>query len=336
MPACVLAAVAATAFADLHFLAVADWGGLPVWPWTTPAQRRVAAALGAAAEAHDSAFVLSLGDHFYYRGVRSADDARWRRGFEDVYTHDALRGDGFWRAVAGNHDHAGNVSAQLAYAARPGSLWYYPSLQYRWREVLRDEERTSVDFVLIDTYVLCGGRSDRRRPPRGAARAAAEEAWRWLEGALAESASADFLVVGGHYPVHSPAGHGPTACLRRRLEPLLRSHRASVYLSGHDHALFHVGPPLSPAAVQYHGVGAGLLTSASARHAHTVPHGQLRFHQRGRRFANVVESGGFVGCSVSAAGLTVTHYGADGNALHAATVPPRATECEATGEAGIT
>ena len=30
------------AYADLHFLAIADWGGLPVWPYWTPGQRKVA------------------------------------------------------------------------------------------------------------------------------------------------------------------------------------------------------------------------------------------------------------------------------------------------------
>lgn len=329
LPAAMAAALpSCQPFADLHFLAVADWGGLPVWPYTTPAQRKVAAALGNIAEAHDSAFALSLGDHFYYHGVRSADDPRWRRTFERVYTHDALRYDGFWRAVAGNHDHLGNISGQLEYAARPNSAWHYPALQYRWRETLPDEAGTTVEFILIDTYLLCGGKSERQRPPRGAAAATAEKHWEWLEAALAESHDADYLVVGGHYPVHSPARHGPTAYLRRRLEPLLRKHRASVYFSGHDHALFHIGPPLNPSAPQYHGVGAGVVTSSSARHLHTVPHGHLRFHARGKRklhgkLINMVRGGGFAAGSVSAQGLTVTHYDGDGNVLHAATVPPR-------------
>ena len=35
-----------------------------------------------------------------------------------------------------HHDHAGNITAQLAYAARPGSRWRYPALQHAWRETL--------------------------------------------------------------------------------------------------------------------------------------------------------------------------------------------------------
>ena len=325
---------ALTAFSDFHFLALADWGGLPVWPWASPAQKRVAAAMGELAERHSSAFVLSLGDHFYFSGVRSVRDARWRRTFEQVYDHPSLSGAGFWKCVAGNHDHDGNITAQLAYAAQPNSRWDYPSLQHQWRSTVDDEARTTIDFVLIDTQLLCGMPKGSRKLDRHTARH-----WAWVEGALA-AADADYLVVGGHYPIESPAGHGPSACLRKRLEPLLRAGRATVYFSGHDHAMFHVGaaarastpslapPPLSPPpppphVVQYHGVGAGFVTSCSAKHAKSIrPKGDLRFHRRGVRPTNVLE-GGFAGVSVSAEGMTVTHYGSEGEVMYAHTAMPR-------------
>ena len=212
-------------FADLHFLAVGDWGGLPFPPWASPAQLGVARAMGEVASQQNSSFVLSVGDHFYFRGVRSADDKRWRRSFEQVYDHESLSGPGFWRAVAGNHDHEGNITGQLAYASRPSSRWHYPSLQYSWREELQDDAGTSVDFVMLDTVMLCG--LPRRASYRW--RESAEH-WRWAKEALLGSGAA-FLVVAGHYPVHSPSSHGPTECLVRRLEPLLRRSRASVYLS---------------------------------------------------------------------------------------------------------
>ncbi len=312
-------------FADLSFLAVADWGGLPIYPWVTPAQRRVAAAMAKVSRRHRSAFVLSLGDHFYFHGVRSANDARFRRTFERVYHQASLQGAGFWRCVAGNHDHAGNVTAQLAYAAAKHSRWHFPSLQYRWRQELGDEERTSVEFVLIDTVELCG--MPRRKPSR----ARAEERWRWVERALRAAENASYLVVGGHYPVHSPSSHGPTACLRKRLVPLLEASRATLYLSGHDHSLFHVGAraTTAPHPPQYHGVGAGFGARRTARHASSLPRNTpLRFHYQrlrsGRRLARFdMMHGGFAGVSVSGTGLTVTHYDSEAQLLHRATVPPR-------------
>jgi tartrate-resistant acid phosphatase type 5 len=308
--------------ASLHFLVAADWGGLPVWPWVTPAQRGVAAAMGRVAEAEHSAFCLSLGDHFYFHGVRSAEDKRWRRTFERPFSAPALKAPGFFRVVAGNHDHAGNISAQLAYASRPRSRWRYPALQHAWRETLADEQRTSVAFVLIDTVELCGMPRARGAPPR------ATRAWAWVERALAAAEDADYIVVGGHYPVHSPSSHGPTACLQRRLQPLLRRHRASVYVSGHDHALFHVtddggGAEGGASPVQFHGVGAGFMTTNSRRHAHTCA-AQLRFHHRHARTRDALVAGGFAGVRVtSGEGMTVEHIDSEGRTLYSHTVPPR-------------
>jgi len=319
-------------FADLHFLAVGDWGGLPVPPWVTPAQQRVASAMGTIAERHGSSFVLSLGDHFYFHGVRNADDPRWRRTFERVYQHEALSGAGFWCAVAGNHDHDGTVQAQLDYAARPESRWYYPALQYKWREELPDERGTTVDIVMLDSVLLCGQPKRSRYGQRETT-----ASWRWAEEALLGS-TADYLIVASHFPVHSPSSHGPTDCLLRRLKPLLERSHASIYLSGHDHALFHIGAALPHQSLagsaspptQFHGVGAGFALSRSARHLHTVPAGQLRFFRRASGKLKKLFEGGFAGVSVSAEGLTVTHYDERGQRLHRHTTVPRSREaCEA-------
>jgi hypothetical protein len=175
-------------------------------------------------------------------------------------------------------------------------------------------------------------RQPKRPPPRDA-----QQHWQWVRAALANSTGSSFLVVGGHYPIHSPSAHGGDECLRHRLEPLLRRARTSVYLSGHDHALFHIGGAAAH-AVQYHGVGAGFHSSPSRKHAHTVPRGHLRFHRRGRRRNLYGLEGGFVGVSVSAAGLTVTHIGANGKQLHRHTALPRyssSSQTTATGRGGL-
>jgi len=227
---------------DLHFLVTADWGGLPVWPWATPGQQKVAASAGRLARARRSAFALSLGDHFYFHGVRSVNDPRWRRTFERVFAARSLQGAGFWRIAAGNHDHKGNMSAQLAYAARPRSRWHYPALQHAWVEVLVPGERSGRDalarggggrgtagagevhelgpsagaekevviaFILIDTVMLCGPSSSRLKPlPLATTRrwGGSDRHWAWLEATLGQVADADFIVLGESLGLER--GHG--------------------------------------------------------------------------------------------------------------------------------
>jgi len=206
----------------LHFLITADWGGLPKWPWVTPGQQKVAASLGRLASARRSAFALSLGDHFYADGVQSVEDPRWRQTFELAYSAKALQGEGFWRIVAGNHDHKGNMSAQLAYAARDGARWRYPALQHSWTEVLDAdgagdrgtagagggherrpsagaEKEVVAGFILIDTVLLCGMGSVHFKPlPESTTRmwGDRDSHWAWLEATLGQMKHADYIVVG--------------------------------------------------------------------------------------------------------------------------------------------
>lgn len=58
--------------------------------------------------------VLLLGDNFYPDGVVSIDDPQWDSAFQDVYPLDPL--DMEFCAILGNHDHNGNIQAQVEYA----------------------------------------------------------------------------------------------------------------------------------------------------------------------------------------------------------------------------
>ena len=91
------------------FLAIGDFG----MGDGTPAQREVAAAMDRAAAECGAKWVLGLGDNFYEWGVENLQDPLWRSHFFDVYdTGHALQIP--WYLALGDHDHCGNVSAEVA------------------------------------------------------------------------------------------------------------------------------------------------------------------------------------------------------------------------------
>ena len=86
--------------------------------------------------------------------MTDVDDPRFKETFEDVFTADDLQGAGFFKVIAGNHDHYGNVSAQIAYAARENSRWYV-----RRAEV----SPTNRGDAAAATWIVRGDESRRRR-----------------------------------------------------------------------------------------------------------------------------------------------------------------------------
>ena len=64
---------------SLEFLVMSDWGGQAVAPYYTYAQKATATTMGKIALEHNAQFVLSLGDNFYNRGVKSTFDERFQQ-----------------------------------------------------------------------------------------------------------------------------------------------------------------------------------------------------------------------------------------------------------------
>ncbi|NXM50846.1 PPA5 phosphatase, partial [Gymnorhina tibicen] len=123
-----------------------------------------------------------------------------------------------------------------------------------------------------------------------------------------------FVLVAGHYPVWSVAKHGPTPCLVRLLRPLLRRHRVTAYLCGHDHNLQY----LEEGGVGYVLSGAGNFMEDSRPHDGSVPPGSLRFF-----FGTPTSPGGFAHLRLEPGAVTVTFLEATGRVLHRVTLPPR-------------
>jgi len=307
----VFGALLLSARAELNFMVMGDWGGAPSPIYSTPGEHATAASLGAEASKIGASFTLALGDNFYMQGITTDEhDARFKRTFEDVFTHESTQGDNFFKVLLGNHDHRGNTTAQIAYSAH-SPRWHMPAAWYNWVEEVGDG--STAEFVMIDTIILSGpsacpltdeewlGSDERMLEHRD--EALAQTQYEWLEATLAAS-TADFLFVSGHYPIWSVCEHGPTSSLVSYLKPLLEKYRVSVYFAGHDHCEQHVDEGIG---VQYHVVGAANLNSGSASNRAAVPAEHLKFLDLGSTIVHYAQ-GGFASVGVDKNGATVSHY----------------------------
>ena len=87
---------------------MADWGGSEAKPFTTEAELACGQSMGEMQPQVDAKFALALGDNFYSHGISSdVTDSRFNNTFENAFPSPNLMTDGFFRVVAGNHDHAG-------------------------------------------------------------------------------------------------------------------------------------------------------------------------------------------------------------------------------------
>jgi hypothetical protein len=108
----------------------------------------------------DSHFIwlprAGVGDNFYPAGVSSVNDKRFQETFEDAYKEPELQVP--WWHLAGNHDHRGNASAQVAYSAlSPGGRWRMPALWYTHSHHFIDTatNKTIVTQVCAGNWMGC-------------------------------------------------------------------------------------------------------------------------------------------------------------------------------------
>jgi acid phosphatase len=200
--------------AAVRFLVVGDWGtgaGL---------QKRVAEQMCAKSTAEQPSFIISTGDNIYNRGVDSVNDPQWKTKFEDIYSCDALKLP--WYAILGNHDHRGNIQAQIDYHAK-NPRWNMPARYYTFRQTAPDG--TSLEVFAIDTDPIVTGQRDF-----------VLEQERWLREQLGKS-QATWKIVLGHHMIRSHGGYGDQQVMIDHIKPLLDEYCVDVYLNGHDHDL---------------------------------------------------------------------------------------------------
>ncbi|XP_077981556.1 tartrate-resistant acid phosphatase type 5-like [Glandiceps talaboti] len=299
----------------LRFTVIGDWGGIPIFPYTSPFEVAVASTMGKIADNHGSQFTIALGDNFYETGVKDVNDKRFQETFENVFTASSLQQP--WYVCAGNHDHKGNITAQLAYTS-VSQRWNFPELYYSKRFTIPNSS-SSLLMVLIDTVILTGNTDDltpgtELEGPDDPVLADAQ--LQWIEATLKASTD-DYIIVGGHYPVWSIAEHGPNNLLVTQLKPLLEKYDVTAYLCGHDHNLQHLKENSS--SVDYFVIGAGDIVDPSTKHKDAVPPGSLKYH-----WADLLGLGGFGYIEATPQNMTVALYQAsNGKDVYKTVLNPR-------------
>lgn len=234
----------------MHFLAIGDWGGSSDSSPVTSAEKQVVDGMASvASDLGGVRFVLAEGDNFYSSGIHGDEHSqRFIQGFEDVFSQPELQCPFY--AIAGNHDHGGNVTAQVEFTHdSPSGRWKYPDFWYTFTESFKTSEgkTVSTQVVHIDTVTISGLSQDPEE--LGAEfdpevfeyhhmQAKADAQMQWLEETLAAS-TADYLWIGGHYPVYSQCQHGPTGKIISDVLPLMKKYRVNGFVAGHDHCLGH-------------------------------------------------------------------------------------------------
>jgi len=325
------ASAAAPSATDYNVLVMGDWGGDGSAPFTTKEEISTAAAMEVSAAKYSVPWGLALGDNFYSKGVKSEFDSRFQDTFENVFTGEHLQGEDFFRVLVGNHDHYGNVTAQVEYSNH-SKRWRMDDLYYSFTETVPATSATAaaqtIEVVMMDTCTICGfdhvidpatghhtsSAGDKLPTPvfGSPEKAFADAQVAWLNRTLMSS-TADYLILAGHYPVYSVCEHGPTACLISEVKPIIDAAGVQIVVAGHDHCQEY----LEVGATQYHGMGSAHTNDASTAHTGAVPAGSLKWHQPGT-------DGGYGMFSIGPDGLTATHWSGKGELVYTApTIKPR-------------
>lgn len=253
-------------------------------------QKEVAGMMANVASDCGVRFYVTCGDNFQISGVQSTQDPLWMSSFENIYTHPSSHYD--WYPALGNHDHGGNVQAQVDYS-KISRRWKMPANYYT---MVKERDGVSVRLVIIDTQpiVRALGSNDPDYPAKEAKKQLA-----WVDSVLAV-ADEDWVVVVGHHPVYSShPTRKNTEELVEYLNPLLNKYQVDFYIGGHDHIFQHLKDPDSK--VDYFVNTAGSEVRASSTNEMTI-------------FA--ASSPGFSICSATETNLSMYFINIDGKVIY--------------------
>lgn len=215
---------------SLQFIVIGDWG-----MQGNKQQYQVAAQMERLAAKETIDFIVSTGDNFYPRGVKSSVDPLWKTSFEDVYSGPHLK-QVPWYIVLGNHDYLGEIYAEIEYGNEHDN-WILENNYYEKKFSLA--KNSLVQFLMLDTSAFI--KAYHARPDLYHHIQSQDPVFqvKWLKGKLQETNTV-WRIAFGHHPIYSSGSHGGSKELQTALAGVFNKHYIDVYFAGHDHHLEHI------------------------------------------------------------------------------------------------
>lgn len=234
---------------EVHFLAVGRQG------YKSPVVKEIARSMETlSAQRKNINFTLLLGDNFYPKGVDSIHDPQWTEKFESIYDGPYQRAIPFF-AVLGNHDHQGNVAAQIQYATEQmGSARWRMDAPFYSRDFGQLNGRPLVRIVFLDSVLLDGAGMQKRSNEVTRSRAAQID---FLRSQFSSPSNAPcWKVIASHYSFRSMTSAQFTRDrVMEDLSPLLTELKVDLVLSANDCFQQIIDEPGGPLHVGTNGGG---------------------------------------------------------------------------------
>ena len=210
----------------LNFIVISDFGRNGYYN-----QKEVADMMAVVAPECGVRFYVTGGDNFQVAGVQSTRDPLWMSSIENIYTQPSSHNE--WYPALGNHDHGGNVQAQIDYS-EISRRWKMPANYYT---LVKTRDSVSIRLLILDTAPLI---SELSRPEGDTAHKDARRQLAWVDSVLTVEKE-DWVIVVGHHPVYSAhPTRGNSKELVENLTPLLNRHQVDFYIGAHDHIFQHL------------------------------------------------------------------------------------------------
>ena len=215
-------------------------------------QKTIAELMGNMAENGASPeFIVATGDVHHFNGVASTNDPLWMTNYELIYSHPELMIS--WHPMLGNHEYRGNTQAVIDYS-QVSRRWEMPSRYYTHSF---NDKGCTLRIVCLDTTPLISRYRNESSEYPDAAKQNPDDQLKWLDEVLA-NASEDWVIVFGHHPIYAQTSKDDSERLDlpARLEPILKRHKAPIYINGHIHNFQHISLEGSPTQFVTNSAGA--------------------------------------------------------------------------------